>query len=71
MISVTGIFSGLRQQVHFSDLVNVQMHKKANLFISIICKVFLDFFETSFVVKLYCHKGCTGGTIAFHGSRFE
>ena len=71
MISVTGIFPGLRQQVHFSDLVNVQMHKKANLFISIISKVFLDFFETSLVVKLYFYKRCTGGTIAFHESRLE
>ena len=41
MISVTGIFPGLRQQVHFSDFVNVQ--------------IFLDFFETSLVVKLYSY----------------
>ena len=28
MIAFTGIFQGIRQQVYFSGLVEVQMHKK-------------------------------------------
>ena len=33
--------------------------------------MFLDFFETSFVVKLYFYNRCTGGMTAFHGGRLE
>ena len=71
MISFTGIFKGLRRQVHFSDLVYGQMHKGANLFLSVVYNAFLDFLETSFIVKLYFYKKCIGGTIGFHGSRLE
>ena len=68
MISFTVILHRLRLQVHFSDLVDIQ---KAIFFLSIVCKVFLDFLETSFVVKLYFYNRCTGNTIAFHRSELE